>query len=120
MDRIVKKLKNNSGESIAELLISILISVLGITLLAIMIQTSSKLILNSKKKIEEYTEKENKIVIRDNSVKDETKHQANLKLSGATSGTPLYKDSGLLYAYVYNLLQKLFRQRQQLHYHLNL
>ena len=62
MYRIVRKLGNSKGESIAELLISILVSVLGITLLAIMIQTSSKLILSSTVKIQEYTVEENKIV----------------------------------------------------------
>ena len=67
MRRIVRKLGNNSGESIAELLISILISVLGITLLAIMIQTSSKLILSSTKKIMKYAESENKLINKSDS-----------------------------------------------------
>lgn len=62
MKRIVKKIKNNKGESIAETLIALLVSALGIMLLAGMIQTSSKLITNSNDRISKYVEQENAIV----------------------------------------------------------
>ena len=104
MDRIVKKLKNNSGESIAELLISILISVLGITLLAIMIQTSSKMILSSTEKIREYTDSktsecENSIIKRTNSIGS---FQANL-VDSDNKAYRFYQGSGQLNVNVYKM-----------------
>ena len=59
---VKKRLKNNSGESITEVLVALLISALALVLLAGMINASSNLITNSKDKISSYVEKENSIV----------------------------------------------------------
>ena len=100
MHRIVKKLGNNSGESIAELLISILVSVLGITLLAIMIQTSSRLILSSTAKIKDYAVKENRIVKKEDTPNEEC--NVNL-LDGESRLYNLYKDCGQLKVNVFEM-----------------
>lgn len=101
-NRIVSKLSSNSGESIAELLISILVSVLGITLLAIMIQTSSRLILSSTEKIKQYTADENKIVSRDIDEQDIEKGQANF-VDSNNKPYRFYKGSGLIEVNIYKM-----------------
>ena len=101
-NRVVSKLTSNSGESIAELLISILISVLGITLLAIMIQASSKLILSSTEKIKQYTANENKIVSRDFDEQDTEKGQANF-VDSNNKPYRFYKGSGLIEVKIYKM-----------------
>ena len=100
MQRVFRKLGNNSGESIAELLIAILVSVLGITLLAIMIQTSARLIFSSTAKIQEYTLNENKIVQKT----EEPVVTANVVLFENESNTiSLYKDCGQLEVKVFEM-----------------
>ena len=101
MHRIVKKLGNNSGESIAELLISILVSVLGITLLAIMIQTSSRLILSSTAKIKDYAVKENRIVKKEDTPDEEC--NVNLLDGDSSRLYNLYKDCGQLKVDVFEM-----------------
>jgi hypothetical protein len=101
MHRIVKKLGNNSGESIAELLISILVSVLGITLLAIMIQTSSRLILSSTAKIKDYAVKENRIVKKEDTPDEEC--NVNLLDGDSSRLYNLYKDCKPLKADVFEM-----------------
>ena len=49
-----KKIHSNKGDSIAEVLIALLISALALVMLASMITTSSKLIISSKSKLEDY------------------------------------------------------------------
>ena len=56
------KLKSQLGESIAEVLIALLISSLGMLLLASMIATSARLISKSKDRINQYVEAENNLV----------------------------------------------------------
>ena len=51
---IRKKLSGNQGDSIAEVLIALLISSLALVMLASMITSSSKMIISSKTKMEEY------------------------------------------------------------------
>ena len=58
MINVIRKINSQKGESIAETLIALMISVFGITLLAVMIQASSRLILSSNEKIEKYVENE--------------------------------------------------------------
>ena len=104
MNKIFGKLNNNKGESIAEILIAILVSVLGITMLAMMIQTSSKQILSSSKKIKDYVADEIKIVERDSRASDGGEYQANLWTTDPSpKSVSLYKGSGQLYAYVYKI-----------------
>ena len=49
-----KKLDNKDGDSIAEVLVALLISSLALVMLASMITSSSKMITTSKKKMQDY------------------------------------------------------------------
>lgn len=51
---IVRKLKNRKGESIGEVLVSLLISALALVMLASMITSSSRMIQSSKVKLQDY------------------------------------------------------------------
>ena len=53
-NKIRKKLKSEAGESIAEVLISLLIAALALTMLASVISSSASIITNSKKKLSDY------------------------------------------------------------------
>ena len=61
MKNIIKKFKSQNGESIVETLVALLISVLSINMLAMMIQTSTNLIIKSDQKLNKYIKKEKKI-----------------------------------------------------------
>ena len=63
----VKRLRSTKGESISEVLIALLISTLGIMLLAGMINASANMITKSKDKIKDYVAKENGIVAQSSS-----------------------------------------------------
>ena len=52
--RIIQKLSKKAGESIAETLVALLISSLALLMLAGAIQSSAKIITQSKKKMEDY------------------------------------------------------------------
>lgn len=62
MNIISNKVLNNYGESLAEALVAILVSALGLLLLATMVQSSTNIINSSKQKINEYVIEENKLV----------------------------------------------------------
>ena len=52
--RVKQKLKSDAGESIAEVLIALLIAALALTMLASVISTSARMITQSKEKLEKY------------------------------------------------------------------
>lgn len=52
--KLLKKLRSKAGETLAEVLISLLISSLALVILAQMISASSSMITNSEKKMAEY------------------------------------------------------------------
>ena len=58
MKKALAKLKNKSGETIAEVLVALLVSSLGLVILASMINASTNIIAKSRSLMEEYyTEK---------------------------------------------------------------
>ncbi len=59
--KALKKLKSQGGETIAELLVALLIAALALTMLASMISSSSKVILRSMDSMEKYVAAENQI-----------------------------------------------------------
>jgi len=59
--RIVRKLKNNSGESIAETLVAVLIAAFALLMLAGTINTASNLITNSKNRLKVYYDENNRL-----------------------------------------------------------
>lgn len=63
MTALFRKIKSNSGESIAETLIALLVAALGLIILASAINSTSNIITTSNNKIKEYNEKE-KIVVQ--------------------------------------------------------
>ena len=56
MRRLFIKMKMDVGESIAEVLVALLISSLGLALLAMMVSSSSRMVQSSKTKVHEYLE----------------------------------------------------------------
>lgn len=58
----IRKIKSRKGESLAEVLIALLVSVLGLVLLASMITTSVNIVTKSKKSMEEYITAENNLI----------------------------------------------------------
>lgn len=61
MDALKKKLKNKKGESIAEVMVGMLISVLGLVLLATAISAATNMVIKSKTKMANYIREENKL-----------------------------------------------------------
>ena len=64
MKRLLQKLNSRKGESISEVLVALLISALGIVLLAAMISSSVRMIDTGRDKIQSYVEAENRLVER--------------------------------------------------------
>lgn len=60
--RITAKLKGNAGESLAEVLISLLIAALALTMLASVISTSAKIITKSKATMKDYYDASDELV----------------------------------------------------------
>ena len=83
------KLNDEKGESIAEVLVAILVACFGLLILATMITVSSKLIKESQSRIEEYYLKLNDVERQD---------------GAAESGTVVFSDTNLqsedIYYYV--------------------
>ena len=60
--KVLKKLKSRGGETIAEVLVALLISALGLTMLAGVISASGRIVLGSMDKMGKYVSSENQIV----------------------------------------------------------
>ena len=58
MTVLLKKIRNNNGESIAETLIALLVAALGLIILASAINSTSRIITSSNNKIKEYNAKD--------------------------------------------------------------
>jgi len=88
--RIAAKLKGNAGESLSEVLISLLIAALAMTMLAYAISSTSRIVTRSKDKMEKYY-LANEGVTTNNVVKDSN----NVELvSSAESTFTLTADDG--------------------------
>ena len=68
-NKIILKIKSNSGESIAETLVAVLIAAVGLLMLAGTINAASNLITKSQNTLNRYYEANNKVESRDSSVK---------------------------------------------------
>jgi len=66
-EKLLRKLRQRAGESIGEVLIALLISTLGIMLLASMVTSSVRLVDDSKAKMQRYINAENAIVAQGSS-----------------------------------------------------
>jgi len=63
--KLINKLKSQGGETLAEVLIALLISALALTMLAGIISASGKIVLGSMDKMKTYLSAENQIVSYD-------------------------------------------------------
>ena len=97
----MKKLNNRRGETIAETLVALLISAIGMVLLASMIQSASRMIANSQEQVKLYMSEENRLVEqpvdeeKGTLIADETgKVYIKLISETNTAGTELYLADG--------------------------
>lgn len=63
MKKMIKRIKNSAGETIAETLVALLISSLALVILAGAITTSSGIILSSSEKIKDYFSESNENLV---------------------------------------------------------
>ena len=83
--RIFRKLRSKAGETIAEVLVALLVSSLGLVILAQMINASANMIKNSEVKMQEYYSENNKLAKQDQSEADGT-GTLKITLNGASEG----------------------------------
>ena len=70
MKKMIKRIKNSAGETIAETLVALLISSLALVILAGAITTSSGIILSSSEKIKDYFSESNRNLVEMNKTDD--------------------------------------------------
>ena len=100
INRIKEKLHNNKGESIAEVLVSLLISSLALVMLASMINSSSRIIQSSKVNMESYYSANNALEARTGtasgsgtlSIEDGSNKAVHLSYGGGTVSVNYYKN----------------------------
>ena len=97
INKTVKKIKSNSGETLTETLVSVLIVALASTVLALMISTSAKLNNSAK----EYDNNVDKAVSALTSASEGTEKKMKLTLGKDDFEIPviMYKDNGILTSY---------------------
>ncbi len=66
--RLLKKLKGKAGESLAEVLIALLIAALALTMLASVISSAARMITQSKKKMSDYYAANGELTTRSHAV----------------------------------------------------
>ncbi len=59
--KLINRLRSRAGESIAEVLVAVLISALGLAILAGMVAASSNMVTKSKSAMQTYIQEENKL-----------------------------------------------------------
>jgi len=62
MKKLRSRLRNKKGESIAEVLVAVLLAAIGLTMLATMISVTGKLVIRSKNLTKEYVAQNNQLV----------------------------------------------------------
>ena len=65
MNKMMQKLRSRAGESISEVLIAMLVSALGLAMLAGVITTSTRIITKSRETVKTYTQAENALESHD-------------------------------------------------------
>lgn len=79
-----RKLNNHDGDSIAEVLVALLISSLALVMLASMITTSSRMIAASRTKMQDYYEESSSLTSPDGASADVKISSAQLQIPGGT------------------------------------
>lgn len=72
MKKLKSRLRNQKGESIAEVLVAVLLSAVGLMMLATMISATSKMVIRSKTLTKEYVEQNNLLVEKGSSTRTGT------------------------------------------------
>ena len=90
-DSAVQKLRSRAGESIAEVLIALLISALALTILASMITASKNALERSKKKMDDYNSKNARLVNQSN---NDGSGSVNIKINGAGGVSSIWDFTG--------------------------
>lgn len=83
MNRIMRKLSSQAGESIGETLVALLISALALVMLAGAVSSGMRVVTNSKEKMNAYYQVNNAIVAREDAATDED----GTKIEGFSKGT---------------------------------
>ena len=94
--KILKKIKNNSGETITEVLVALLISVLSLTLLAGMIAASVSMTDKSRKNITEYYSAENAL---EQKLGGQSQNTETVSFKDGNNDVKLSKSSITVYVY---------------------
>ncbi len=94
-DRMTRKLKSRSGESIAETLVAVLIAAFGLLMLAGTINSASNLITNSKKKLSEYYEANNTLASGTSGTADSVSINETTGAVWITSNVKVFKNDKL-------------------------
>ena len=88
--KIIRKLQSKAGDSIAEVLIALLISSLALVMLASMISSSANMITKSKSNMDDYYSKMNALASSSNATVDITIQMGSV--SETVSGVSCYVD----------------------------
>jgi hypothetical protein len=87
-DRLCKKLKSQSGESISETLVAVLIAALALTMLAMAISSSLGIVTQAREKLDNYYQKADSLVKREASAALPSGTTVTLTITN-TGGVPL-------------------------------
>ena len=92
------RLRGQNGDSIAEVLIALLISSLALVMLASMISSATRMITGSKSKLNEYYEAANAVSTFTETTEGGSSNKASsnvvISFPGVDSDSPLHADSG--------------------------
>ena len=67
MKKLKSRLRSQKGESISEVLVAVLVSMVALTMLAMMITATTKMVIRSRTKMDEYV-KSNNVLVEKNTV----------------------------------------------------
>ena len=90
--KMLEKLRSNRGDSIAEVLVALLISAVALVMLASMIASSSRLILRSRESMEKYDAANNVLASMPDTVPSDVKtvtQSSNVQLNVKNAGSPV-------------------------------
>ena len=65
MKKMRSRLRSQNGESISEVLVAVLVSMVALTMLALMITATTKMVIRSRTKMDEYVKGSNELVEKD-------------------------------------------------------
>ena len=65
MKKMRSRLRSQNGESVSEVLVAVLVSMVALTMLALMITATTKMVIRSRTKMDEYVKGSNELVEKD-------------------------------------------------------